>query len=278
MEKRGQTGYGFRNGRLVHVSEVPRGQLCGCTCVSCHLGLIAKKGPKRKHHFAHRSYSLCDGGIETTLHLLAKEIFQEIDQFSIPTYNFHRERKTKVGTTISHDKLVARGGNVKVDEVNIECAAQGFIPDIVVTSNNKKLLIEVAVTHLVDRNKMRHIRKHGLPAIEIRLDWSDALLTKAELSKKLILDVNCKHWLFHPFQKEAEAEFFAKLRNAIRFKKRVPLDTPLQNVNRPKWAPAQYGVGHDWVAFDRVGNEFFRIHGRWPSVDECLRLWPWMRK
>lgn len=279
MRKHDQTGYGFKNGQLVHVSEVPRGLACGCICASCHLELIAKKGTKRKHHFAHKINSHCDGGVETTLHLLAKEIFQEINQFTIPAYHFHKEKKIKSGIEISHDKLVVKGGEISIDEAHIECVAQGFTPDIVVTSNRKKLLIEIAVTHLVDRKKMRHIRKYGLPAIEIRLDWNDALLTKSELSKKLRVDVECKHWLFHPSQKEAEAEFFAKLRNAIRAMKKPRLDTPIQSVDRPaKWIPTENATGYDWLAFEKAGKEFFRKHGRWPSMDECLRLWPWMRK
>ncbi len=273
-----QTGYALKANRLVHVSDVPRGQLCGCTCVSCHLDLIAKKGAKRRHHFAHKSNSLCDGGIETALHLLAKEIFQQIDQFSIPTYNFHMERKTKSGINIIHDQLVAKGGDVSVDEVSIECAVSGFVPDIVIASRDRKLLIEVAVTHQVDKSKMSQIRKYGFPAIEIRLPKSDALLTRAELEEKLRFDVDCKHWLFHPLQKDAEAQFFAKFRSAIRDNRKESSISPTDANKRPKWIPAIGSTENDRVAFDKAGSEFFRKHDRWPSMDECLRLWPWMRK
>ncbi len=278
MKDNDQIGYALKDGQLVHISEVPRGLACTCFCVACNSKLIARKGSKRKHHFAHTFNSHCDGGIETTLHRLAKEIFLGIDQFVIPSYNFHMERKTKSGEKISHDKLVANGGNVAIDSVGIESAALGFIPDIVITSNHKKLLVEIAVTHLVDRNKMRRIRKFGFPTIEIRLNRSDALLSKAELTEKLQTDAKCKIWLFHPLQKEAEAEFYAQFRNAIRFKKKAPLDSPTQPVERPKWIPAQYVSGHDRDAFDRAGDEFFRKHGRYPSIEECLQLWPWMRK
>ena len=36
------TGWGSRNGKAVHVSEVSRGLACGCVCPGCGAQLVAK--------------------------------------------------------------------------------------------------------------------------------------------------------------------------------------------------------------------------------------------
>ena len=64
-------------GKLVHVDSVPNGMACGCFCTYCGEPLQAKQGEKRKHHFSHLSGTECEGGVESMLHLLAKEKIQE---------------------------------------------------------------------------------------------------------------------------------------------------------------------------------------------------------
>ena len=64
-------------GKLVHVDSVPNGKACGCFCTYCGEPLQAKQGEKRKHHFSHLSGTECKGGVESMLHLLAKEKIQE---------------------------------------------------------------------------------------------------------------------------------------------------------------------------------------------------------
>lgn len=42
-------------GEICEVGEVPRGRSCGCVCLSCHSGMVARQGPKREWYFAHDS-------------------------------------------------------------------------------------------------------------------------------------------------------------------------------------------------------------------------------
>lgn len=41
--------------RMLHISEVPSGLACGCRCPECHERLVARKGTKQAHNFAHYS-------------------------------------------------------------------------------------------------------------------------------------------------------------------------------------------------------------------------------
>ena len=39
-------------GELKHISEVPSGQKCNCICAACLQPFEARKGTRRRHHFA----------------------------------------------------------------------------------------------------------------------------------------------------------------------------------------------------------------------------------
>lgn len=42
-------------------------------------------GEVRKHHFAHTQGHECEGAYESLLHLLAKEVLQDVGQIMLPT-------------------------------------------------------------------------------------------------------------------------------------------------------------------------------------------------
>lgn len=236
METAHQTGYGVRNGRLIHVSEAARGLACGCVCVACRYPLVAKKGRQRRHHFAHAVDVDCQGAAETALHLLSKELIGELNYIVLPPYDFVKEKKTKVGEVVRHQQQIAKGGSVVIKGSQIESSETGFIPDVVLDCGTKNLIVEIAVTHKVDQDKRRHIRRRNFPAIEIRLDFSDALLSRDEFRNKLQNDLRSKFWLFHPAQREAERAFFLKLREIIKSNRRAQA-APVASVLKPRQLP-----------------------------------------
>lgn len=109
-----KTAYACKNGQLVHVSTVERGLKCGCYCPNCRNPVIARKGIKRAYHFAHTRGTECMGAAETVLHLLAKEIVEELSSISIPEYRYKREKSLHSGIRIQHEQLLAKGGEVFV--------------------------------------------------------------------------------------------------------------------------------------------------------------------
>lgn len=213
--------YALKDNKLVHISEVRSGLRCGCRCVVCHRKLIAKKGENRIHHFAHESEAACANAAETILHLLAKELIADFTSILLPQYIFLKESKLKNGLMVKHESIVVKGGVANISSVLIEQPENRFIPDVTVFSSSKKLFIEIAVTHHVNRAKLRKIRKADIPAIEIKLDHSDAMLSREALSIKLQSDLPSKKWLFHPKQRVAEKVYFENLRNEIRNAKKT---------------------------------------------------------
>lgn len=76
--------YGLKDGVLIHVSKVKSGLACNCICPACHEKLVAKKGESRQDHFAHYSAEPCSNALESTLHILAKEILAKEKLITLP--------------------------------------------------------------------------------------------------------------------------------------------------------------------------------------------------
>jgi hypothetical protein len=269
----------MRDGKLLFIAAVARGLACECVCAKCGRLLIAKKGAIRQHHFSHIEITDCQGAAESVLHLLSKELLSELDSVVIPPYEFVKQRKMKTGTIVQYRTRVAKGGRVPVSRVKVEVHEEGFVPDIIVESGSKSLIVEVAVSHRVNRAKLRRIRKRDLPAIEINLDANDSFLPRDLLRTKLQCDLASKIWLFHPAQREAERAFLAKWRDSIaqdRMRRamrcsRTPTSVPFRSMSHLATQPPLSD-------YDRTANEFHTTHGRYPTVEECLELWPHLWK
>ena len=48
------------SGGLAHIDEVDNGKACGCRCLACNEGLIARQGEVLSHSFAHPEFDIGD--------------------------------------------------------------------------------------------------------------------------------------------------------------------------------------------------------------------------
>lgn len=62
---------------LVHIADVGSDTYCNYFCPSCKSPLTAAKGTKIQHHFKHSVDSECQGGVESAIHLAAKQLIME---------------------------------------------------------------------------------------------------------------------------------------------------------------------------------------------------------
>ena len=90
----------LKNGNLISIDEVESGLKCNCFCPVCNSQLVARKGEKKVHHFAHYNSSECESYGESMLHLVAKKIIEEnkyimIPSFSVKTGNYSERKKVK---------------------------------------------------------------------------------------------------------------------------------------------------------------------------------------
>jgi hypothetical protein len=185
--------FGLRDGTLLHVSDVDSGLACGCTCPCCGAQLVARKGSKVIHHFAHHSVVECEGALQTALHIKAKEILERRREVMLPAVpvRISGRYSGEIGF-LSPAKLIV------LDKVVLEAAEVGFVPDLTVYIGDRRMFIEIRVTHAVDAAKLSRMKKTGAAVLEIDLSKSDRDFDPATLEGLLVGATGGKVWLFNP--------------------------------------------------------------------------------
>ena len=183
--------YALKDGNIVSIDDVPSGKECGCVCPACGDELIARKGEKRMHHFAHRSNEDCEYGYESSLHLAAKDILSRSKKMVIPPIyvEFPQSGKSK--------ELLYLKKEIPVDRVELEKHFDDIIPDIVVYSGDKYFFIEIYVTHPIDDEKLKKLKENNISTIEIDLSKIKRDISVEELSDILLKTSPQKSWKYN---------------------------------------------------------------------------------
>ena len=153
--------YAVRGGKLVHVSEVESGLRIDCLCSNCGEGLVAKKGERVIHHFAHRPKSTCNG--ETVLHRTAKLMLAErleqciregmdlrISWYCSLCQSSHTGNLAKVAASLEVEKPL---GSVRPDILLLD--QQG----------NPRVAVEVVVTHPPEPRTVDFYSSNGITLV-----------------------------------------------------------------------------------------------------------------
>lgn len=166
---------------LIHIDSVDKGAACGCRCPHCQAPLYAKNGGAiREHHFAHAQGYECEGAYESQLHLLAKEVLQEVGQIMLP--------HTETGAFPS--------GLVRIRDIQVEKWDDNyhFRPDVEgVMNNGERILFEFLVSHKVSSKKRDIIINNKLKCIEIDINYQ--ALDKEELKAFLTSTDQDRKWV-----------------------------------------------------------------------------------
>jgi hypothetical protein len=134
--------YALKDGAPIHVSEVDSGLACNCICPSCHERLVAKKGGNRVNHFAHHSGESCSSALESSLHIAAKDILAKEKRITLPAVHIQFK---------SDGPSLQRAGPriYRVDSVCKEKKIGNIKPDLILTIDQRELIVEIFVTHLI---------------------------------------------------------------------------------------------------------------------------------
>ena len=214
MELDIQLEYGVKNGKIVNISDLPEGKKglqCECVCPGCGGRLVARKGAKKRHHFAHYNEP-CNlvTAQQTALHMLAKEVLEEERTFMFPGFYVSRNEVNWEPDHESYDyyqvpELQYRGPyRARCESVTLEKRVSDFVPDIIVNVRGKVCLIEIAVTHFVDEEKQKKIEAVGLPMVEVDLSSHHGQsLSRDVIRDVMVNQIDGKTWVYNPLRKEA---------------------------------------------------------------------------
>lgn len=212
--------FGLRNGYLMHISDVESGLVCGCYCPSCNKRLIARKGKKTVHHFAHHQSRECEGAVQTAIHIAAKEILEKERKILLP------EVRTALGCVEGQSICLYAQHFLHFDQVYLEKRLHRIIPDILILKKGKPLIIEIIVTHPADQRKINIIRSLNISTLEIDLLNADTSFTLSELEKQVVYGTSNKRWLYNA-KREAFHQEIQNLGKSLRLCHRKVYGCPL---------------------------------------------------
>jgi ssDNA-binding Zn-finger/Zn-ribbon topoisomerase 1 len=181
----------LKAGVVVNIDDVQSGLKCGCICPACGETLVAKKGAKVRHHFSHYTGRNCEYGYETSLHLAAKEILSNAQKIVLPAVYVHFPESYKV------NELICAAQEISIEKVELEKRIGDIIPDVVVHAGGKQFLVEIFVTHAIDEDKLRKLRKLDVSTIEIDLSKKRDITTVEDLTQILLSDSPEKKWVYN---------------------------------------------------------------------------------
>lgn len=262
--------WGLRDGQIVHISEVGttgRGLACACTCPHCHDRLQAKLGDSRVHHFSHVSDRSCDGNRETALHALAKEILAAHKELMVPAAVIYWE---------DEDMELFKAQYLPYETARLEERLDSLRPDLILDRSDDKLplLIEVAVTHFVDEEKLSRLKALGRPCIEINLlstglDFHE--FDRAELERIIVHESCRKQWLCIP----GEDTYIAQLEEQARKREERALEAA-----RLKAEQAEQALNARRRKVERIlsteHQDIAAARRNGPFADQ--EMWPYLRE
>jgi hypothetical protein len=210
--------FGLRKGELVHISTVSSGLACECNCAACDATLIARKGKKNAHHFAHYQSEECAYAVETALHLAAKKVLEESAQITLPELIIYEQvfgeicgqQLTKTGSAIVCEMHISH-----IEDVVLEKSLTQIIPDVIAYIDGTPLIIEIGVTHFVDEHKENKILDLKIASIEIDLSDVDRDANLESIRAIVIDSIIHKVWLFHPETAKVRAELKSNLETEL---------------------------------------------------------------
>lgn len=190
------------NNKLVSIFQVATGQKCNCTCPECGEKLEAKNKDKfensvlkhnqKQAHFAHISGKVCQFATESAIHKMAKEILSIHKTIMLPPLYHYNEKVSDEFSLVSDTVML---------ESRIEVNGIVIVPDAILIKGSRQLLVEFYKTHQVDEDKILKIKKLGLSALEVDLNFVDPIINGKPnyegLREYIETDASYSEWLFN---------------------------------------------------------------------------------
>lgn len=222
-------------GQPVNIKDAANGLACACRCPCCGAQVVAKQGRDNVWHFSHHNAEECTGGYESAIHLAVKKIIESERALFLPGCGVLRHPQAvdspvqsrtmfsarasenptcfdvwEYSTKQTAEKLIRdhhgmdrfgfadiQAGRIEFDTVIAEKNEGDIRPDLIGVIGDRKLYIEVAVTHFIDEAKLAKIRSRGISTVEIvipkmaDMDWE-------KLREVVLTDSGNTFWRFNP--------------------------------------------------------------------------------
>ena len=147
---------------MVYISQVENGLKANCVCPCCNKPLLAKKGTKVSHHFAH--YEKADCQPETVLHFIAKNfLFQKIKKHLKSGLPLNVSWLCKFCERKHEANLLRRTKKAYLEYKLGDCK-----PDIALLTENDVpvAVVEIVVTHKPEDSAVAYYHQNKIAVVE----------------------------------------------------------------------------------------------------------------
>jgi len=234
-------GLDIKDGRLVDVSEVPRGRGCGCVCPSCGTPLIARKGDLKQWHFAHATRSVysttereCEYSLYVSIRLMARQLIGDRISIMLPEYRDRvAERLPDCARCIDVPFTVTKQQELTLSDVEVEASFHGVPVDVYGKVDEFEFIVYFTHPGRSVPLQLYNLGKPECGIVSVSLLQVPKLFGNIQHQKDRYLDrllaflstdIDSKRWVYHPRyarrQKEAESELQDKV---AKFAQRQPL-------------------------------------------------------
>lgn len=221
--------FGLLDGMLVEPSDVANGRACGCLCPGCGRPLVAyNQGQVRTtQYFGHFPGEECGKGIESAIHLAAKQVLLREKRMRLPALTVDFEGIASPSHPPLRTRLVEQVTEAYYEsvelEVEVEVSLPGnpppaqsdlfapgveeslqrrlFRPDLVASHVAGGVVdwIEICVTHEVGAVKQRWLQDAGLRVVEVDLSrFLRAPVSLENIRRAAVEEAVNKTWIAHP--------------------------------------------------------------------------------
>ena len=247
------------NKKLVDIKDVERGLACQCTCFECGETVIARKGEIKEHHFAHASNKeSCTINPESVLHKYAKEVILESMGLMLPAL----PNSDNEAAWWTFEKVLPE-------------FSLGLIrPDLVGYFDVEPILIEIAVTHFIDAEKLKRIEVFKLKCIEIDLSpllKSDIAIPSIEAKQQILENLDNRRWVY-PFPTEQ----ISKQQESITFTQCtvLPQPTSKQQSTASGWQDYKFTVKGMHINVRHFASGMISVNSTYnPEIIAMFKKW-----
>ena len=194
-------------GELKHISEVPSGQKCNCICAACLQPFEARKGTRRRHHFAHVSNYECMYASEVAIYKAFAEALKQSGFLTLPP--------VMLRFPAWHDpELLQEARRLKTDSVAFECEPLSYPPLLRVTMQGTPLRILLDFDRYYDDDDRVELAEeakaedYSLLLISMPKIEQDTEFTPDRLQSAL-QDNDRTEWVFSRLEEQWKQKYYA---------------------------------------------------------------------
>lgn len=196
--------YGETNtGERKHIDEVPSGTKCACNCILCKTPLVARKGSKRRHHFAHVSNYDCMYAGEVAVYQAIADIISKLHTLCLPPI-------------YADGDIIKKAQSIDVDNdgVEFQCEPKQYPPMLSVTTHGYKLRVLIEFGAYYSKNDLSQFETEArekdysivlfcFPDID-----KDDFFKPEHLKEILTKGVNDSRWIRSAFRDKKQQKYF----------------------------------------------------------------------